>query len=113
MKSIQVYDPPMCCSTGLCGPDVDPSLVSFAALLGQLGRDGVRVERYNLGQQPMAFVLNPVVKGLLDREGVAALPVVLIDGQVHLRGRYPTDDEREALARGATEGAGPGSGGIA
>ncbi len=59
MKTIQVYDPPMCCSTGICGTDIDPDLVNFAAMLSQLGTHGIKVERYNLGQQPMAFVQNP------------------------------------------------------
>ena len=99
MKTIQVYDPPMCCSTGLCGNDIDPALVSFAALLTQLSQKGVKVERYNLGQQPMAFVQNPVVKALLDKEGVAALPLILIDGEVHNKSRYPTDGERATFSR--------------
>lgn len=94
MKTIQIYDPPMCCSTGLCGNDIDPALVSFAALLTRLSQKGVKVERYNLGQQPMAFVQNPTVKALLDKEGVAALPLILLDGEVHLKGRYLTDAER-------------------
>jgi hypothetical protein len=100
-QTIQVYDPPMCCSTGLCGTEIDPALVSFAALLTQLSQRGVKVERYNLGQQPMAFVENPLVKALLEAEGVAALPLIVLDGEVHLKGRYPSDVEREALARGA------------
>ena len=101
MKTIQVYDPPMCCSTGLCGNDIDPALVSFAALLTQLSQNGVKVERYNLGQQPMAFVQNPVVKALLDKEGVAALPLILIDGEVHQKGRYLTGGERATFSRAA------------
>jgi hypothetical protein len=24
MPKVQVFDPPMCCSTGVCGPEVDP-----------------------------------------------------------------------------------------
>lgn len=99
MKTIQVYDPPMCCSTGLCGNDIDPALVSFAALLTQMSQTGVKVERYNLGQQPMAFVQNPEVKALLEKEGVAALPLIFVDGRLHLKGRYLTDTEREALSR--------------
>ena len=99
MKTIQVYDPPMCCSTGLCGTEIDPALVSFAALLTQLSQRGVKVERFNLGQQPMAFVQNPTVKALLDQEGVAALPLIFVDGEVHLKGRYLTDTERETLSR--------------
>lgn len=99
MKTIQVYDPPMCCSTGLCGNDIDPALVNFAALLTQLSQNGIQVERYNLGQQPMAFVQNPTVKALLDNEGVTALPLILVDGAVHLKGRYPTTEERSAFSK--------------
>lgn len=101
MKTIQVYDPPMCCSTGLCGNEIDPALVSFAALLTQLSQRGVKVERYNLGQQPMAFIQNPAVKALLDTEGVAVLPLLFVDGEMRLKGRYLTDDERQALSRDA------------
>ena len=97
MKSIQIYDPPMCCSTGLCGTEIDPALVRFAATLAQLSRDGVKVERYNLGQQPMAFVQNPVVKSLLDQEGMEVLPLIFVDGKIHLKGRYLTDEERATL----------------
>ena len=31
MTHLQVFDPPMCCSTGVCGPQVDPELPRFAA----------------------------------------------------------------------------------
>ena len=66
MKTLQTFDPPMCCSTGLCGTEVDPALVSYAALLSDLSQKGVAVERFNLGQQPMAFVQNPAVRALLE-----------------------------------------------
>lgn len=101
MKTIQVYDPPMCCSTGICGPDIDPDLVNFAAMLSQLGARGIKIERYNLGQQPMAFVQNPAVKALLDQEKTEALPVIFLEGKVYLKGRYPTKDERPAFFRAA------------
>ena len=101
MKTIQVYDPPMCCSTGLCGTVIDPALVSFAAMLTQLSQKGVKVERYNLGQQPMAFVQNPVAKVLLEQEGTEALPLILLDGVVYLKGRYLTDEERVNFSRAA------------
>jgi len=101
MPRLEVFDPAMCCSTGLCGTEIDPALVSFAALLTQLSQKGVKVERYNLGQQPMAFVQNPTVKALLDKEGVTALPLILLDGEVYLKGRYPTDEERVTFSRAA------------
>lgn len=104
MKNIQVYDPPMCCSTGVCGNDIDPALVNFSAMLTQLSARGVKVERYNLGQQPMAFVQNAVVKELLDKEGMESLPAIFVDGALHLKGRYLTDDERETLSKAVAAG---------
>lgn len=101
MKTIQVYDPAMCCSTGICGTDIDPDLVNFAAMLSQLGTHGIKVERFNLGQQPMAFAQNPVVKALLEKEGADVLPITFWDGEVHLKGRYPTKDERPGWFRAA------------
>ena len=93
-RTLQVYDPAMCCSTGVCGPDVDPELANFAALLSQLQQRGIRIERYNLGQQPVAFVQNAQVKILLEKEGVAALPAIFRNGELLLKGRYPTREER-------------------
>ena len=101
MKTIQIYDPPMCCSTGLCGTEVDPALVSFAALLTQLSHQGVLVERYNLGQQPMAFVQNSTVKALRDQEGMEVLPLIFVDGAILVKGRYLTPEERATLTRSA------------
>lgn len=99
MQRIQVYDPPMCCSTGICGTDIDPALVQFAAMLVQMGQRGVTVERYNLGQQPMAFVQNAEVKALLDSEGMEVLPLVFVDGHLRMKARYPTETERGELMR--------------
>jgi hypothetical protein len=99
MKTIQVYDPPMCCSTGICGTDIDPDLVNFAAMLSQLGTQGIKVERFNLGQQPMAFVQNPAVKALLDKEGVEVLPLIFFGTEVYMKGRYPNHDERPAFVQ--------------
>jgi hypothetical protein len=101
MKTVQVYDPPMCCSTGVCGPEIDPDLVNFAAVLSQLGAHGVRVERYNLAQQPMAFAQNLAVKALLATGGTEVLPLIFMNGRVYLQGRYPTPAERPAFIREA------------
>jgi hypothetical protein len=92
---IQVFDPPMCCQTGICGPSVNPELVRFAADLDWLKHQGLEVERYNLSQQPEAFVKNPVVKEALATEGNSCLPLTLADGRIVCKGCYPS---REALA---------------
>lgn len=101
MKTIQVYDPSMCCPTGICGTNIDPDLVNFAAMLAQLGQRGIPIERYNLGQKPMAFVQNPSVKALLESDGAEALPFIFWDGELKLKGRYPTPDERKDWIRAA------------
>jgi hypothetical protein len=92
MKTIQVFDPAMCCSSGVCGADVDQALVTFSTDVEWAKQNGVAVERFNLAQQPLAFAENTVVKGLLQRSGEAALPVILVDGEVVLAGRYPSRD---------------------
>lgn len=104
MKTIRIYDPAMCCSTGVCGTDIDPDLINFAAMLSQLASHGIQVERYNLGQQPMAFAQNPVVKSFLEEEGSEVLPLIFWDDELHLKGRYPTKDERPNWIRAAQGG---------
>ncbi len=101
MKTIQVYDPPMCCSTGICGTDIDPDLVNFAAMLAQFHTVGIQIDRYNLAQQPMAFAQNAAVKALMMEVGTEVLPIIFWDGKVQLTGRYPNKDERPAWFRAA------------
>ncbi len=93
MNTIQIYDPPMCCSTGVCGPDVDPKLVQFAADLKWLTEQGVPVERFNLAQTPVAFAENEVVRAALTEKGEAALPLVVVNGRTVASGTYPTRNE--------------------
>jgi SAM-dependent methyltransferase len=90
---LEVYDPAMCCSTGVCGPDVDPALVQFAADLKSLQDQGAKVQRFNLSQSPAAFVENEQVKQALTDRGEAALPMVLVGGCVVSTGRYPDRHE--------------------
>ena len=98
MPTIQVFDPPMCCSTGVCGPGVDPALARFAADLEWLRGQGNAVERFNLAQQPGAFTANAAVKAALAQSGTRCLPLIVIDGWIVSSGTYP---ERETLARAA------------
>lgn len=96
MAKLEVFDPPMCCSTGVCGPSVDPTLVRFSADLEWLKSKGVAVERTNLAQNPGAFVLNGTLKKALNTYGMKCLPLLAIDGRVIASGGYPT---RQELAR--------------
>ena len=89
MKTIKVFDPALCCSTGVCGVEVDEALVTFSADVAWAKLNGARIERFNLAQQPVAFAEDGAVKGFLERSGAEALPLVLVDGEIALAGRYP------------------------
>lgn len=91
---LRVYDPAMCCSSGVCGPSVDLVLAQFAGILKfVVTQPGIHVERYNLGQQPQAFVENAAVKSMLGDGGEKRLPFIFINDQLWLQGRYPSRDE--------------------
>ncbi|MCC9600434.1 arsenite efflux transporter metallochaperone ArsD [Stieleria sp. JC731] len=92
MSHVQVFDRAMCCSTGVCGPQVDPVLPRFAADLEWLQREGHQVDRFNLAQDAPQYMANSSVQALMQSEGVDCLPLVLVDGQVVSRGDYPTRD---------------------
>jgi Arsenical resistance operon protein ArsD len=93
MTKLEVFDPAMCCSTGVCGTQVDPALARFEADLRWLGGRGADVTRYNLGQEPGAFAGSDVVRAVLQAGGEGVLPVVLVDGKLKWTGHYPTRDE--------------------
>ncbi|MEX2528687.1 MAG: arsenite efflux transporter metallochaperone ArsD [Gemmatimonadota bacterium] len=106
MSEIRVFDPAMCCSTGVCGPSVDPRLARFAADLDWLKGLGVAVERFNLSQQPDAFAADTDVRSALVTKGNEGLPLVKVDGKVKGVGIYPS---RHDLAKwaGVTDGSSP------
>jgi len=87
MKKLEVFDPAMCCSSGVCGVDVDPVLVQFAADLQWLAKQGVEVKRYNLGQEPQAFAANPAVLKEMD-VSMDRLPIITINGSIVATGVY-------------------------
>lgn len=96
MRQIQVFDPALCCSSGVCGTDVDQALVTFSGDVEWLKQQGATLHRYNLAQQPMVFAQTPAVAQFLELSGVEGLPIVLVDGHIVLTGRYPN---RTELAR--------------
>ena len=95
--TLRVFDPAMCCSSGVCGPSVDPELARFAADVDWLEKQGVTVERFNLAQQPAAFAETPAVKEALAR-GTGVLPLVLVGDRIAVEGAYPSRETLAALA---------------
>jgi hypothetical protein len=98
MPVVRVFDPPMCCATGVCGPSIDPELARFTADVDWLKKQGVQVERYNLSQQPGAFATHAVVKEALTVRGNDCLPLVLVDERIAMEGAYPSRETLAALA---------------
>lgn len=90
MKTIEIFDPAMCCSTGVCGPSVDKELLRIATVIDALKQMGVTVVRHNLSSEPQAFIRNETVNALLRSEGAEVLPVTMVDGTVAVKGKYPS-----------------------
>lgn len=93
MKRMQIFEPAMCCSTGLCGVGVDPELLRISTVLNTLKKNGVEVERFNLSNSPQEFINNKSVNKFINEKGVDELPVAVLDGEIILTGRYPTNEE--------------------
>ena len=98
MKTLDIFDPPICCSTGVCGEDVDINLVRFAADLEWFKAAGVTVRRFSLSQDPQAFMNEPEVLRAVSSKGTRCLPLVVVDGKIVSQGSYPTRDEVAVLS---------------
>jgi hypothetical protein len=98
---IEIYDPAMCCSTGVCGPSVDPELVRIQEALRQIQKQApeVKIERYGLSADPQAFVANTAVAELLKKEGPQCLPLAFVDGMIISKGRYPSNGQLQTILK--------------
>lgn len=99
MATVEIFDPAMCCSTGVCGTDVDPTLARFAADVDWLAARGVTVERATLAQEPGKFVANVSVRTALEALGTGALPAIVVDGTLRSTGVYPDRAQIAAWVR--------------
>ena len=93
MKKMIIFDPAMCCSTGVCGPSVNKELLRVSTVLNTLKNKGVLIERYNLTSNPQIFVDNKEINEILNTKGIDALPVIMLEGIVIKEGGYPTNQE--------------------
>lgn len=93
MKKMIIFEPAMCCSTGVCGPSVDPELLRVSTIISNLKNKGILVERYNLSSNPQIFVDNGEIHTILNQSGVEVLPVTMVDGEVVKTKGYPTNQE--------------------
>jgi len=101
-RRVELFEPAMCCQSGVCGPSVDQQLIDVREELRWAQSQGAQVTRHNLSSDPDAFVANPKVTGLMAAFGEAALPTLLLDGDIAIHGRYPSREELATLL-GATD----------
>ncbi len=93
MSKLEIFEPAMCCPTGLCGIDVDPELLRISTVTNTLEKSGIKVERFNLSSAPQEFIKNVAVTDFIRANGAEALPVTVLDGEIIIQGRYPKNEE--------------------
>ncbi|ULB12465.1 arsenite efflux transporter metallochaperone ArsD (plasmid) [Cereibacter azotoformans] len=89
MTTLTVYDPAMCCSTGICGTEVDQRLVQLAADLDWLKAQGVTVSRFGLSREPAEFAANETIRQIMQESEGDDLPAFLVNGTLVAKARYP------------------------
>ena len=93
MNKVEIFDPAMCCSTGVCGPSVDPELTRVASAIYSLEKKGFNIKRYQLTMNPGKFAENDEITSVFKEKGPDALPVILVNDQVVKVESYPTNEE--------------------
>lgn len=93
MKKMAIYEPAMCCPTGLCGVSIDPELLRISTVLNILKKNGIEVERFNLTSAPLEFMNNKAVNEFINEKGIDGLPLTVLDDEIVIIGRYPTNEE--------------------
>lgn len=93
MNKVEIFDPAMCCSTGVCGPSVDPELTRVASAVYSLEKKGFKINRYQLTTNPEKFAESKEINRVFTEKGPNALPVILMNDEVVKVGSYPTNEE--------------------
>ena len=93
---IVIYDPPMCCSSGVCGPNPDQTLIELQDMLSKLKNQGQTIERYVITQSPEKFKENPQIIKLIQEQNLKVLPITTVNNNVVKTGEYPTMVEIES-----------------
>jgi arsenite-transporting ATPase len=98
MTAIRIYEPALCCESGVCGPDSDASLVTVTADVRRLKDLGADIERHNLATDPTAFTTDETILGFMRTVGSKGLPLTVVEGVTVATGAYPSRDDLLAFA---------------
>lgn len=98
---VEVFDPPLCCPTGLCGPVLDTTLLDLGETIVALQAEGHAVTRHMMTTDPQAFVRNREVYEAIKARQLEVLPITVVRGRIVKTGSYPTLDELHAALAAA------------
>jgi len=102
VATVEIFEPPMCCPTGLCGPVQDQTLLDLLETVRSLESSGVKIARYQPNTNPAAFTNHAEVMAAVHARSTAALPITLVNGRVVKSGVYASLEEIQgALNAGA------------
>lgn len=93
MIKMEIFEPAMCCSTGVCGPSVNPQLLRITTVVNNLKKKGIIIQRYNLNNNPKEFVANKEINELIKSNGIEILPITVLEGEIVQTKNYPTNEE--------------------
>lgn len=93
---VEVFDPPLCCPTGLCGPVLDTTLLDLGETIVALQAEGLAVTRHMMTTDPQAFMRNREVYEAIKARQLEVLPITVVRGRIVKTGAYPTLDELHA-----------------
>lgn len=93
MIKMEIFEPAMCCSTGVCGPSVNPQLLRITTVVNNLKKKGIIIQRYNLNNNPKEFVANKEINKLIKSNGIEILPITVLEGEIVQTKNYPTNEE--------------------
>lgn len=93
MKEMSIYEPAMCCETGLCGVGIDSELLRISTTLSNLKKKGINIKRFNLSNFPQEFIKNEEINKLIMSDGVESLPATVVEGKIIKTKTYPTNAE--------------------
>ena len=90
---LELFEPSLCCESGVCGPEPDRVLIELQNTIQLLKKINIETKRYAINQAPMVFVQNTVVSDFIKANGASKLPLVLLDNKIIKSGGYPTIDD--------------------
>ncbi|HEY5589383.1 MAG TPA: arsenite efflux transporter metallochaperone ArsD [Paludibacter sp.] len=94
---LEIFEPSLCCDSGVCGPEPDKALIELQNSIQLLKKVGVETKRYAINQAPLVFVQNAVVRDFIKGNGPGKLPLTLLDNKIIKSGAYPTIVELKEL----------------